>query len=49
VYLRAAGHELADPPFLDVVPVRFGVSRPDEHHHVPLLVTPWAYSTYRGS
>jgi hydroxyisourate hydrolase len=48
-YLRAAGHEVADPPFLDVVPVRFGVSRPEEHHHVPLLLSPWAYSTYRGS
>jgi 5-hydroxyisourate hydrolase len=39
----------AEPPFLDVVPVRFGVSAPGEHHHVPLLVAPWAYSTYRGS
>jgi hydroxyisourate hydrolase len=38
-----------EPPFLDVVPVRFGVSDPDVHHHVPLLVAPWAYSTYRGS
>ena len=41
--------EGGDPPFLDVVPVRFGVSAPGEHHHVPLLVSPWAYSTYRGS
>jgi hydroxyisourate hydrolase len=48
-YLRAAGHAVADPPFLDVVPVRFGVSRPGEHHHVPLLLSPWSYSTYRGS
>ena len=39
----------AQPAFLDVVPVRFGVSDPDAHHHVPLLVAPWAYSTYRGS
>jgi hydroxyisourate hydrolase len=39
----------AEPPFLDVVPVRFGVSDPGAHHHVPLLVAPWAYSTYRGS
>jgi 5-hydroxyisourate hydrolase len=38
-----------EPPFLDVVPVRFGVSDPAAHHHVPLLVSPWAYSTYRGS
>jgi hydroxyisourate hydrolase len=39
----------SDPPFLDVVPVRFGVADPVAHHHVPLLVTPWSYSTYRGS
>jgi len=39
----------AEPPFLDVVPVRFGVSDAGAHHHVPLLVSPWAYSTYRGS
>jgi 5-hydroxyisourate hydrolase len=38
-----------EPPFLDVVPVRFGVSDPDAHHHVPLLVAPGGYSTYRGS
>jgi hydroxyisourate hydrolase len=37
------------PPFLDVVPVRFGVAEPDGHYHVPLLVSPWAYQTYRGS
>jgi 5-hydroxyisourate hydrolase len=48
-YLRAAGHAVSDPPFLDVVPVRFGVGEPGEHHHVPLLVSPWSYSTYRGS
>jgi hydroxyisourate hydrolase len=36
-------------PFLDVVPVRFGVADPDAHYHVPLLATPWSYSTYRGS
>jgi 5-hydroxyisourate hydrolase len=41
-----AGAEL---PFLDIVPVRFGVSDHETHHHVPLLVAPWAYSTYRGS
>jgi hydroxyisourate hydrolase len=39
----------ADPPFLDVVPVRFGIADAGAHHHVPLLVTPWSYSTYRGS
>jgi len=38
-----------DPPFLDVVPVRFAVAEPEGHYHVPLLVTPWSYSTYRGS
>jgi hydroxyisourate hydrolase len=38
-----------DPPFLDVVPVRFGISDASADHHVPLLVTPWSYSTYRGS
>ena len=48
-YLRDAGHAVGRPPFLDVVPVPFGISRPDEHHHVPLLVSPWSYSTYRGS
>jgi 5-hydroxyisourate hydrolase len=48
-YLAAAGHRLSDPPFLDVVPVRFGVADAGAHHHVPLLVAPWAYSTYRGS
>jgi 5-hydroxyisourate hydrolase len=48
-YFRARGVTLADPPFLDVVTVRFGVADPGQHHHVPLLVTPWSYSTYRGS
>ncbi len=38
-----------DPPFLGIVPLRFGVSEPEGHYHVPLLVTPWSYSTYRGS
>ncbi|EDP66612.1 hypothetical protein BAL199_16163 [alpha proteobacterium BAL199] len=40
---------LADPPFLDVVPVRFAIAEPEGHYHVPLLATPWSYSTYRGS
>ena len=40
---------LAEPLFLDQVPIRFGVADPDKHYHVPLLVTPWSYSTYRGS
>jgi hydroxyisourate hydrolase len=38
-----------DPPFLDVVPVRFTVADPASHHHVPLLCSPWSYTTYRGS
>ena len=38
-----------DPPFLDRVPVRFGVSDEEAHYHVPLLASPWSYSTYRGS
>jgi 2-oxo-4-hydroxy-4-carboxy-5-ureidoimidazoline decarboxylase len=39
----------ADPPFLDIVPIRFAIAEPESHYHVPLLVTPWSYSTYRGS
>jgi hydroxyisourate hydrolase len=45
----AGGDAVSEPPFLDVVPIRFGVADPTAHHHVPLLVSPWAYSTYRGS
>ena len=41
--------DMPDPPFLDRVPIRFGVADPDAHYHVPLLVSPWSYSTYRGS
>jgi 5-hydroxyisourate hydrolase len=48
-YFRRRRAELADPPFLDVVPIRFGVADPQAHYHVPLLVSPWSYSTYRGS
>jgi len=40
---------MADPPYLDIVPVRFSIAEPEGHYHVPLLVTPWSYSTYRGS
>ncbi|MCA6106795.1 2-oxo-4-hydroxy-4-carboxy-5-ureidoimidazoline decarboxylase [Bradyrhizobium cenepequi] len=40
---------LSDPPFLDRIPLRFAVSEPEGHLHVPLLVTPWSYATYRGS
>jgi 2-oxo-4-hydroxy-4-carboxy-5-ureidoimidazoline decarboxylase len=40
---------LSDPPFLDRIPLRFSVGEPESHLHVPLLVSPWSYSTYRGS
>ncbi len=48
-YFRAQGVALADPPFLDVVPVRFAIFDAAQNYHVPLLVSPWSYSTYRGS
>lgn len=48
-YFAGAHITLPRPPFLDRVPIRFGVADPDAHYHVPLLVSPWAYSTYRGS
>lgn len=48
-YFAAAGVALPDPPFVDQVVLRFGVATPDQHYHVPLLVSPWSYSTYRGS
>lgn len=40
---------LTDPPFLDLIPLRFGIADPHAHYHVPLLASPWSYSTYRGS
>lgn len=48
-YFKRQGHALADPPFLDLVPLRFTIAEPDGHYHVPLLASPWSYSTYRGS
>ncbi|WP_343718502.1 hydroxyisourate hydrolase [Inquilinus sp.] len=48
-YFRTAGVTLPDPPFLDQVPIRFGIAHADQHYHVPLLISPWSYSTYRGS
>jgi hydroxyisourate hydrolase len=48
-YFRRRRTELADPPFLDIIPIRFGVADPKAHYHMPLLVSPWSYSTYRGS
>lgn len=48
-YYAALKAAQADPPFLDVVPVRFAMAEPEGHYHVPLLCTPWSYTTYRGS
>jgi len=48
-YFRARNITIATPPFLDIVPIRFSVAEAEGHYHVPLLVTPWGYTTYRGS
>jgi 5-hydroxyisourate hydrolase len=48
-YFRARGVALPEPPFLDSVPIEFGIADAAGHYHVPLLVSPWACSTYRGS
>lgn len=48
-YFRAVGAELPEPPFLDDVPLDFGIADATAHYHVPLLASPWSYSTYRGS
>jgi 5-hydroxyisourate hydrolase len=48
-YFRSRGTVLPDPPFLDVIAIRFGIADAAQHYHVPLLVSPWSYSTYRGS
>ena len=48
-YFRARGAALAEPPFLDEVPVDFGMDASQHHYHVPLLASPWSYTTYRGS
>jgi 5-hydroxyisourate hydrolase len=48
-YFRARGVALTEPAFLGQVPVRFGIADPARHYHVPLLVSPYGYSTYRGS
>jgi 5-hydroxyisourate hydrolase len=48
-YFKARGVALPEPSFLDKVTLDFGVAHPDQHYHVPLLVSPWSYSTYRGS
>jgi 5-hydroxyisourate hydrolase len=48
-YFRDRGVLLPEPNFLNQVSLDFGVAQPDQHYHVPLLVSPWSYSTYRGS
>ena len=48
-YLRASGQASGEVLFLDQIPIRFGLSEPDQHYHVPLLISAFAYSTYRGS
>jgi 5-hydroxyisourate hydrolase len=48
-YFRKRGIELPDPPFLDQVVIRFGLADKSQHYHVPLLISPYGYSTYRGS
>jgi 5-hydroxyisourate hydrolase len=48
-YFARLGLDLPQPRFLDWVVLRFGIADPAQHYHVPLLVTPWSYGTYRGS
>jgi 5-hydroxyisourate hydrolase len=48
-YFRACGVKLPEPAFLNLVSLDFGVADTSQHYHVPLLVSPWSYSTYRGS
>ena len=48
-YFKARGVVLPEPNFLDRVSLDFGIANADQHYHVPLLVSPWSYSTYRGS
>jgi 5-hydroxyisourate hydrolase len=48
-YFARQGADLPQPRFIDIVPLRFGIADAKAHYHVPLLVSPWSYSTYRGS
>ncbi|MGB6006840.1 hydroxyisourate hydrolase [Castellaniella sp.] len=48
-YFAAQGVDLPEPRFVDVVVLRFGIAHPEQNYHVPLVVTPWTWSTYRGS
>lgn len=48
-YFKGRGVDLPEPAFLDEVPLDFGIADAGSHYHVPLLASPWSYSTYRGS
>ena len=48
-YFRGRGVDLPEPPFIDAVTIDFGIADAAGHYHVPLLVSPWSYSTYRGA
>ncbi len=48
-YFARSNFKTCGTPFLDIIPLHFGIDNPEEHYHVPLLVSPWSYSTYRGS
>ena len=48
-YFATTGHRLPEPAFYDLIPIRFGIADTTTHYHVPLLVSPWSYTTYRGS
>ncbi len=48
-YYQSRGTNLADPIFFNVVPIRFALSNETKHYHIPLLISPWGYQTYRGS
>ncbi len=48
-FYRQAGHRLPDPPFLEEVPFRFGVADPSQHYHLPLKLSPWGFSLFRGA
>lgn len=48
-YLRGKGVKMPEPAFFDVIPIRFGIANASQHYHVPLLFSPYGYSTYRGS
>ena len=47
-YFRGRGVALSDPPFIQEATIRIGIASPEQHYHVPLLITPWSYSVYRG-